>query len=224
MKNGIGALIGVIVLILFAGRMMLMNNSIEKNKYQQELSNEVRNHALREANKGEFIGSDKGTQLLKESYERKQKYKTIQKQNANLESNPSSNTLNIDPEQKELATMVNLDVLVQEKFAPMIQRETEANYNPKTNEVSIVFAAMLAGGKKIVGSTYLIGSMEKKKEKHYFKPLKWKKEHGESNSVEEYLLTNIDYIDSKGELKSGNLKAYWDWGLNGKKPFYFEEE
>ena len=157
-------------------------------------------------------------------YKRQQKYKAIQKQNAELKSNPSSNTPNSNLEQKELATMVNLDALVQEKLTPMIQRDTEANYNPTTNEVSIVFAAMLPGGKKIVGSTYLIGSMEKKKEKHYFKPLKWKKEHGESNSVEEYLLTNIDYIDSKGKLKSGNLKAYWDWGLNGKKPFYFEEE
>ena len=216
MKKGIGVVIGVVTLLLFAGRMVLMKNSNERNKYQQELSDEIRYRALQDANKGEFMGSEKGTQLLKESYERKQ--------NAQLQPNPSSNTSKTIPQQKELTAIVNLDVLVQEKFAPMTVRDTEANFNPKTNEVSIIFAATLPGGKKIVGSTYLIGSMEKKKEKHYFKPLKWKKEHGESNSINEYLLTNIDYIDSNGKLKSGNLKAYWDWGLNGKKPFFFEEE
>jgi len=219
-----GVVIGVIALLLFAGRMLLMKSSNERNKYQQELSNEIRQRAMQDANKGEFMGSDKGTQLLKESYEREQKYNAKQKQNAQRQSNPNSNSSKNTPQQNELAAILNLDVLVKEKFAPMTKRSTETAFNPQTNEVSIVFASALPGGKKIVGSTYLIGAMEKKKEKHYFKPLKWKKEHGESNSLEEYLLTGIDYIDSNGKLKSGNLKAFWDWGLNGKKPFFFEEE
>ena len=224
MKKGIGAIIGIIAILFFAGRLVVMKSSNEKNKYQQKLSDEISYRAMQDANKSEIIGSEKGTQLLKESYERKQRYDTIQGQNVQLQSSPNSNPTKTTSQQNELSTIVNLDALVREKFAPMVKKGNEANYNPETNEVSIIFASTLPGGRKIVGSTYLIGSMEEKKEKHYFKPLKWKKEHGRFDSITEYLLTDIDYIDSKGKLKSGNLKAYWDWGANGGKPFFFEEE
>ena len=213
MKNRKGIMIGITLLFFFAGSIAILKYN-NKSDYQEETSNGAKYQIITDGNEVEFIGFD----------ERKPKYNSTHHQLEQIQSNSRSSIPAADFDQSKISANANLDVLIHDKFAPMTDWGRDVRFNHETNEVSIVFSSSGDEGKRIIGSIWLIGEMEKKKEKYYFKPLKWRKEHKDDIKFHEYLLENIDYIDSKGNVKTGNLKALWDWRLNDKRPFFFEEE
>ncbi len=209
MKNRVGILFGLTALLFMAGKIILVKNNNDRSNPQEKSSTEAKYEVRTDSNKIEVIGAE----------ERKPKHNSTYQQ---LPTNPNMPDTNLN--QKELGVMADLDVLVHDQFAPMTDWGRDVRLNPTTKEVAIVFSSAGKDGERIIGSIWPMGTMEKQKGKYNFKPLKWKKEHEEFDTLKEYLLTHIDYIDSQGEIRHGNLKAFWDWRLIHERPFFFAEE
>jgi len=200
MKNRIGILIGAIALLFILGKIALLNKANDVGDYEVRI----------DGDRLELVGQD----------ERNPKYNSTHQQITQTDRMSSETVLNDD----ELRTIINLDTLVHDKFAPMTDWGRDVSLNYETKEVSVVFSSAGDAGERIIGSIWPMGAMELINQEYFFRPSKWKKEHEEFHSLKEYLLTDIKYIDANGEIKYGNLKAFWDWRLNDARPFFFEEE